>query len=147
MSHNGFFLGTWLSLQVAGFSTSALCNSLAHSEAITLPSLFIEHSEAITLPSLFIEHSEFSDFIDSFPGNGSSSLFVHLECKQPHNGPQLPPVDRHLHFVVLHRDFLLQEQQIPSPALSSLLTLFSFELLISGVFTFVLTLLSSEIRG
>jgi hypothetical protein len=134
MSHNGFFLGTWLSLQVAGFSTSALCNSLAH-------------SEAITLPSLFIEHSEFSDFIDSFPGNGSSSLFVHLECKQPHNGPQLPPVDRHLHFVVLHRDFLLQEQQIPSPALSSLLTLFSFELLISGVFTFVLTLLSSEIRG
>jgi hypothetical protein len=134
MSHNGFFLGTWLSLQVAGFSTSALCNSLAH-------------SEAITLPSLFIEHSEFSDFIDSFPGNVSSSLFVHLECKQPHNGPQLPPVDRHLHFVVLHRDFLLQEQQIPSPALSSLLTLFSFELLISGVFTFVLTLLSSEIRG
>lgn len=131
MSHNGFFVGPGLSPQLAGFWTSALWSSLAHSEAITLPSL----STA----------SAFSDFRGSFPANGSSSLFVHLKRVQPHDGPQLPPVDRHLHFVVLHKDFLLQEQQSPSAVLS-LLTLFSLELLISGVSIFVLSLLS-ERRG
>lgn len=102
MSHNGFLFGPWLSLRQAGFSTSALCSSLAH-------------SEAITPPSLFVEHSEFSDFGNSLSAyDFSGSLFVHLERVQPHDGPQLPPVDRHLHFVVLHKDFLLHEQQSPS---------------------------------
>jgi len=133
MSHNGFFLGPWLSLRLAGFSTSALCSSLAH-------------SEAITPPSLFVEHSEFSDFGNSFSATDfSGSLFVHLEPVQPHDGPQLPPVDRHWHFVVLHKDFLLQEQQSPSRALS-LLTLFSVEPLIPGISSLFLSLLSSERR-
>ena len=37
-------------------------------------------------------------------------LLLHFPTVQPHNVPQLLPADRHLHFVVLHSDFLLQEQ-------------------------------------
>lgn len=136
MSDNGFFLGPGLSRLLGGFWTSALWSSLAHSAATELPSL--------STAKLFILHSEFSDFGgSSFPANSVCSLFVHLECVQPHDGPQLPPVDRHLHFVVLHKDFLLHEQQSPS-AVFSLLTLFSLEL--SGVSTLILSLLSSEKR-
>ena len=130
MSRNGFFVGTGLSWQLAGFRTSALWSSLAHSEAIILPSSSTEHSV------LF-------DFSGSFPANWFDSLFVHLKRVQPQDAPQLPPPDRHLHLLVLHNDFLLHEQQSP-PAVLSVLTLFSLALLISGVSIFFLSLVSSE---
>lgn len=41
---------------------------------------------------------------------GFSYLLLHFPIAQPHDAPQLLPVDRHLHFIVLHSDFLLQEQ-------------------------------------
>lgn len=41
---------------------------------------------------------------------GFSYLLLHFPRAQPHDVPQLLPVDRHWHFVVLHSDFLLQEQ-------------------------------------
>ena len=138
MSRNGFFLGTRLSLQLAGFWTSALWSSLAHSEAITLPSLSSAEASWV--------HSVLPDFSGSLPSNWFGSLFVHFKRVQPHDAPQLPPLDRHLHLLVLHKDFLLHEQQIPSLVLS-LLTLFSLALPISGVFIFILSLLSSERRN
>jgi len=127
-------MGTGLSWPLAGgCRTSALWSSLAHSEAITLPSSSTEHSV------LF-------DFSGLFPANWFDSLFVHLKCVQPHDAPQLPPADRHLHLLVLHNDFLLHEQQSPPPAVLSVLTLFSLALLISGVSIFILSFISSQRR-
>ena len=47
--------------------------------------------------------------------NKSVSLLVHLVGAQPHDVPQLPLVARHLHFSVLHKDFLLHEQHTLDP--------------------------------
>jgi hypothetical protein len=49
---------------------------------------------------------------------GTASLLVHLVSAQPHDFPQLSPVDLHLHFDVLHKDFLLQEQHFPTALFS-----------------------------
>ena len=68
------------------------------------------------------------------------ALLAHLVARQPQELPQLLPIALHLHFVVLHDEVLLQEQQISDavspdvpPSLSLEFSLSSSELLMFSV--------------
>ena len=118
MSDNGCFLVLWLPFISAGFSSSARWSSIAPCEATVL--VF----SASTISEQFRTLSAISDCGVILNLTWTASLLVHLESAQPHDFPQPAPVDLHLHFVVLHKDFLLHEQQIVT-------AFFSFAALVS----------------
>jgi hypothetical protein len=61
--------------------------------------------EQFSMPLAISDSGESLDLI------GVAFLLLHLDAAHPQEAPQLPPLDRHLHFIVLHKEFLLHAQQ------------------------------------
>lgn len=98
MSCNGCFLVPPLSFISGSFSISAGCE--AKSLLFSFAAMLKRVAVALVTPN-FNESSDLAE----------TSLLVHLEIAQPQDIPQLLLAARHSHLSVLHKDFLLQEQQ------------------------------------